>query len=220
MPELEIQDDRQAIVAGDFRLTFRWAGDRWAHELEHRGPRDPRPLARSFEAAAEHDGPARVVSPAFQQLSFQEVGPKIQALLVGQSGPHHFSAVFEVEGRKSRRSDDWPYPEDPQTVAIKVEVADRCRAPVEGLASTYRVAADSGELSGEPPGDGPPELTWDLGPNRLGFVAPPPARVALAEDGRRATRVQAVAASPPGLSTYRWTYYWQWCPDLRWHRTP
>lgn len=208
------------IVAGGFRLAFAWTGDRWSHEIEHAGPRDPRPLARSFEAAVDGFEAARIVSPAFQQINFQEAaGGNVQALLVGQAGPHHFSAVFDVEERAARGDGDG----EPGLVRVKVEVADRCRFPVEFLASTYRVAADSGDLSGEMLVGGPPEMAWDFGPNRLEFVAPPPAQVAFSEDGRRGTRVQAVAgpaASPPpgpgsAATTHRWTYYWQWLPDIR-----
>jgi len=217
MPELVHDDDHQTIVAGDLRLAFRWSGDRWTHDLEHRGPRDPRPIAWSFETTAEHADPSRVVSPAFQQLSFQEAGPdRIRALLVGQSGRHHFSAVFEVHERRFERHEDCPYPEDPYAIDITIEVADRCRDPVESLASTYRVAASSSDLSDDLLVSGPKEMAWDLGPNRLVFVAGDPAQVAFAEDGRRATRVQAIAAISPGLATHRWTYYWQWETDLRW----
>ncbi len=74
----------------------------------------------------------RVVSPAYQQLQFQEDGRAVQALLVGQSGPHHFSAVFAVEER------DVSTAGRPRST---VDVADRCRGPVEALASTYTVDA-------------------------------------------------------------------------------
>ncbi len=218
MPEIDLAEDHQAIVAGAFRLVFRRAGDRWTHDLERRVRGEPAfaTFARSFEGDPDRDDPEIVVSPAYQQITLQEAGPgTIQALLVGQSGPHHFSAVFEFTREILPRPDDWPHAEEPGRVRIKVDVADRCRSSVRALAATYRLAATSGDLAESSTASGPIGMAWDLGPDRLAFAAAEPARVAFAEDGRRGTRVQAVAALRPAESTHRWTYDWAWEPDAR-----
>ena len=197
MPELVHDGDRRLIVAGRLRLAFRWTGERWDHDLEAH-PRDHaghRILAWSVEGDPDRDDPARVVSPAYQQLQFQEDGPTLQALLVGQSGPHHFSAVFAVE-------------EGPNRVVIKVDVADRCRGPVEALAATYTVDARSDDLVDASPS----AAAWDFGPDRLTFAATEPASVSLAEAGRRATRIQALAGPGQGSATRRFFYHWRWEP--------
>ena len=196
MPELHENGDAKAIVAGDLRLAFRWTGERWVHrlELQERDQVIPRVLAASVEGDPDRDDPTRVVSPAYQQLHFQEDGRSMQALLVGQSGPHHFSAVFtlveEIFG----------------DVSIHVDVADRCRGPVEAFASTYAVNARSDELADA----SPIKASWNFGPDCLAFVARPPAQVAVAEAGRLATSIQALAGPDPGSATRRLLYDWHW----------
>ncbi len=80
----------------------------------------------------------RVVSPAYQQIHLEQDKAKgvVRAFLVGQSGPHHFSAAFEVAER-------------PHGAVIDVDVADRCRAPVEYLAATYAIEPSPGVWSSE-----------------------------------------------------------------------
>lgn len=204
-PAFEDADDGRAIVTPSLRLAFRWAGDRWAHALEAIGPGpDPRPilLARTLEGDAGSDHPARVLSPAYQQLHWRRVDDRAEAMLVGQSGPHHFSAVFSVL-------------EDEHRAVVAVDVADRCRAEVEALACTYTVGATSGDLVEA----GPDRIAWDLGrgtdpePGPAGlltFSATGPARASMAEAGRRAVRVQAVARIDPGQQTHRCLYQWIW----------
>jgi hypothetical protein len=199
--------DRQWIVVKDYQLLFKWKGDRWVHSLEHiLDTGHNRTLARSVEGDPSRDDPSRVVSPVYQQLHFQTVGSTHQALLVGQSGPHHFSAVFSVDQRFRAGKTDGPDYE----IIIKVDVADRCRGPVEALASTYTVDARSDDLV-----DANPFLAiWNMGPNRLTFAAIEPARVSLAEAGRRATQIQALAGHSEGSPTNRFVYYWLWDSDL------
>ena len=192
MPELVTDGDCRAIVARTLRLAFRWTGDRWAHALELPGG-DPLPIVRSLEGDPDRDHSARVVSPAYQQLEFQERGATWQALLVGQSGPHHFSAVFELT-------------EAADAVEVAVDVADRCRAPIEALACTYLIEALSGDLIDA----GPTGVAWSLATGRLDFRTTDPAHTQLAEAGRRASRVQANFALLPGVQTHRGAYQWRW----------
>ena len=119
----------------------------------------------------------------------------MQALLVGLSGSHHFSAVFELEEHEGG-------------AVLDVDVADRCRAPIEALACTYWVDARSGDLLGA----GPSGIQWSLASGRLDFEASEPGSVQLSEAGRRATRVQANASLVPGAYTHRCLYRWRWSP--------
>jgi hypothetical protein len=100
-------------------------------------------------------------------------------------------------------------PEYPDRAVVDIDVADRCRGPVESLAATYLVRLDSGALV-----DASPEIiAWNSGdpsPGRLELIAEPPSRVALAEAGRQATRVQVLAAIEPGAFTHRLRYRWRW----------
>jgi hypothetical protein len=196
MPELVEDGDRRLIVAGRFRLVFLWSSDRWVHTLElgDTGEMSPRVLAVSLESDPKFEEPTRVVSPTYQDLQFQDAGDDLQALLVGQAGPHHFSAVFTIEERPGG------------DVSIDVDVADRCRGLVEALATTYTIDARSEELV-DADSFG---AAWDFEPGRLTFAVVPPARFALAEAGRRATQIQALADSGSRSATRRFRYQWHW----------
>lgn len=192
--ELETADDRMAVVTPTFRLEFRWTGDRWGHAL-HAGGMD---LARALEGDTDRDDPDRVVSPAYQQLHWQRGEDGFQAMLLGQSGRHHFSAVFTARML-------------PVGVEVAVDVADRCRAGVRALAATYEVLLVSGNLIEADPAI----IIWEsaAGPNgRLSFVATEPTRIGMAEAGRRAIRVQANAQIVAGIHTQRLQYHWHWIP--------
>ena len=192
-PRLLDEGDRKSVALAGFRLDFAWSGDRWAHALRVRCADGWSLLASTVEGGIHGDDPARVVSPAYQQFHWQEEDGGL-AMLLGQSGPHHFSAVVAV-----RREGD--------RVVIAVDLADRCRAAVEALACTYTVEA-------------PPALLLEAGPDRaawgqdggagLTFEAVAPSRVALAEAGRSRTRVQAAAAIDPQSRTHRCLYRWSY----------
>ncbi len=194
MTELVTDGDRRILATGSLRLAFHWAGDRWAHSLEGRRPDDSTwLLARTIEGDPARDDPARVVSPAYQQLEFQADGPRWLALLVGQSGPHHFSAVFAVEEASDRSR-------------ISIDVADRCRKPVEALACTYQVEAPVEDIAAADPGS----MAWDVGGARLTLAAEPPALVGTAEGGRLGTMAQALAGLSTDGPTRRCVYSWSW----------
>jgi hypothetical protein len=191
---LEEGDDRRAIVAAGLLLEFRWTGDRWSHALGI-GP-DLVRVARTVEDDRGGDDPARVVSPAYQQLQCRRAPGGAQVLLVGQSGPHHFSAAFTVR-------------EIPGEVGVEADVADRCRAEVVALSCTYRLDLPAGDLVEAEAA----RLVWEpapLGSGRLVLEAPPPGRVACAEAGRRALHVQAEARIDPAGHTQRCVYRWRW----------
>jgi hypothetical protein len=187
---IEEGGDRPAIVTPRLRLTFQWTGDRWSHALEWPGV----VVARSVESdpRRERDEPARVISPAYQQVGFQRNGARVQALLVGQAGAHHFAAAFTVK-------------EIGGATIVEVDVADRCRSDVSALASTYAVSLTSSDLRDADPA----RIVWEIAGERLTFEsAEPPSLLTLAEAGRSATRVQAGATIRPETATQRWAYRW------------
>ncbi len=200
MLECHQSDDRCSIGTAAFRLEFVWIGDRWTHGLLT-GPVPPapgtwQPLVLAVESDPARDGPRRVVSPTFQELHLETGGDAPRALLVGQSGPHHFSAVFTVQERAVG-------------VTIEVEVADRCRAEIDAMASTYQVDRPPGALREATPA----QATWDLGDptaNVLVFEGVASAQVGVSEGGRRATRVQAGTVIEPRRATHCWSYRWRY----------
>jgi hypothetical protein len=193
--------DRQMILAPGLRLSFLRDGDRWAHAVAVGAGDDTllAGIASSVEGDPARDEPARVVSPAYQDVQPHSSEGNVCALLTGQSTPHHFSAV--VTARR-----------DGPSVSIAVDIADRCRSPVEVLAATYLVPLGSGDLIDAGPG----RVVWGgdgLGQGRLEFTTAGGAdAVAMAEAGRRATRVQALARLVPSTYTHRLFYSWRWTP--------
>jgi hypothetical protein len=190
MPATEIEDDRQSIVAAGVRLAFTWTRDRWSHVLEC----DGLAIVRSIEADLFGDDPALSVSPAYQQLGFQAGVGCVHALLVGQSGTHHYSAAFTVR-------------EDEGAVTVEVDVADRGRAAPAPLACTYWVGVTSSDLRDADSA----RVVWSpagLG-GELRFASDDPETlVTLAECGRSATQVQACAPVRPDTQTLRCRYRW------------
>jgi hypothetical protein len=200
MPQLVEDGDRRLIVAGGLRLVFEWSGDRWLHSLEariHDGSYQV--IAKALNLSAERDEPSRVFSPTFQDLQFQEHGSGLQALLVGQAGPHHFSAVFSVE---NDRKPDY----DSYDLLIRIDIADRCRSQVEALASTYVLSADTAELFDA----GPNIAAWRCGLGLLCLHPIAPARVTRAEAGRLASQFQIFTTPEAVSSTHRLIYHWLW----------
>jgi hypothetical protein len=191
-------DDRMAVDTPDLRLAFRWTGDRWTHALEVAAGPSAVVLARALEGDAGRDDPGRVVSPAYQQIHWQGDDDGVRAMLLGQSGAHHFSAVFSVSPSS-------------EGVAVAVDVADRCRAEVLALAATYEVFLAPGDLlQADPAGLVWGREEWPRG--RLSFKAAEPTRAGMAEAGRRAVRVQAEAPIAADRHTHRVLYRWHWSP--------
>ncbi len=198
-PQFDDGDDRKTVAVADLRLAFPWTGDRWAHTL---GPAGIPDLIQTIETG---DDPERIASPAYQQFHWHDgPGAPTGAMLVGMSGPHHFSAVFA------------PAVLPTGGVELTVDVADRCREAVVALASTYLLDLPSGALRHADPD----RLVWELDtPAAAGTLTleggPGPTRLSLSEAGRRGTRVQALAALTPNDSTHRWFYRWRWEPAPR-----
>lgn len=81
--------------------------------------------------------------------------------------------------------------------------------PPLSVAATYDTAFTSSDLADA----GPAGVEWHFAGGRLRFETGPGAgRVVLAEAGRAATRVQALADLKPGEATQRLFYRWRWLP--------
>ena len=192
MPSIAETNSGHTILAGPIALGFQWDGIRWSHNLAF----EDRLIASSLEMDPERDDPHRVVSPAYQQFSHQFQGNTLQALLVGQWGHHHSSAVFTVA-----LEDDG--------VSVTVDLAVRSRQGIEALAATYLVQFTSSHLMDASQS----AVVWELDgqpSSRLRFEAREPGIVSLAEGGRQATTIQALARLENGASTQRLFYEWHW----------
>jgi hypothetical protein len=195
----EVRDDLVGLRGRGFGVEFRRVGDRWIDAGT--GPVAAIELVRPQLLNGGGEDPARVPHPVYQELQLHgpTSGSSLCLLLTGLSFNHHFSAAVTL-------SMD---PDLPGGILLDFDVADRCRSPVESLAATYLVGLDSGALGAADPG----RIAWDVAtpsPGRLELVAGPQASLALAEAGRKATRVQVVASIQPGTFTHRLRYGWRW----------
>jgi hypothetical protein len=196
----EQSDDRTEMCAPGLGIVFQRAGALWTHAVLLPSG-DGVEIARAVEFDLERDDPTRIVSPVYQELQRHEstVAEALCLLMTGTLFKHHFSAVVSLGTD----------PDRPDGLLLDIDVADRCRTPVEHLAATYTVKLDSGALADA----GPRAIIWDkIGRNggRLELVAVAPSTLALAEAGRSATRVQVLAAIQPGSFTHRLHYRWRW----------
>ena len=199
----EIDDERASLVGHGFGVVFRKQSDRWTDAIV--GPDPLTELAISQPESSTSPDPSRIVSPVYQELQLHgpETGPTLCLLLTGLSFDHHFSAAVTLSLDPAQRG----------SVLLDVDVADRCRSPVQSLAATYLVDLDSGSLMAAEPGT----IVWQVAgasPGRLELVAEPPASLALAEAGRKAMRVQILATLQPETFTHRLRYRWRWTSAL------
>jgi hypothetical protein len=190
-------DDRAVMSAPGFQVTFVRNGARWTHRLELDGVE----VVLAVENDSDRDDPARVVSPVYQEVQHHRLldGPGLCGLLTGQLAQHHFSASVKL----------FRDVEQPDRLVVDIDVADRCRAPVESLAATYLVRLDSGALADA----SPRMIAWnpfDPSRARLELDVESPSVLALAEADRHATSVQALAVIRPGTFTHRLRYRWFW----------
>ena len=194
-------EDRAVLSGPGLRLAFARVGDRWTHFLELPQGSHAIIIAQATESDPERDGAQRVLSPLYQDIQRHEPaqGSDLYLLLTGRSFHHHFSAAVSLRGD----------PGQPGRLDIDFDIADRCRAPIDSLAATYSVGVSGGQLVDANPG----RIAWDpVGPDRgrLELIAEAPATLALAEAGRHATCVQALAKIEPATFTQRLRYRWRW----------
>src|SRR5262249_8957823 len=132
--------------------------------------------------------PKRVSNPTYQEFVTHELPktqvPGICALLTGSCLAHHFSAVFSLHGD----------PDEPERVVFEVDLADRCRTPVEKLAATYIVShpVEAFDVSRAAANS----ILWDArkaGRGSLALVALAPANIPEPRSCSLGTRVEILA---------------------------
>ncbi len=195
MIEVVEGEEEKSIVVSDVRLTFQRTADRWSHSV-HIGPYT---FVRSLEETPDRNQPRDVLTPTYQDIHLQSEELAVLVMLVGQSGPHHFSAVFRVT---------WDRVNPTRFVTIDVDIADRCLGPVDSLSSTYLVdLGDAGLLAEEPDW-----MDWLIGDAHVDlFFNPkvaPPGKFVVGREGGSSQEVRISAKIEPGVSTHRLSYLW------------
>jgi hypothetical protein len=147
----------------------------------------------------------RIDNPVFQEVvphGFSgDTGTGLVALLTGSCLNHHFSAVFSL----------YREPETAGCIILDVDVADRCRGPVEKLAATYVVGAKS--FGAEPRHVSAQSIEWRSEDSHLGrieLVAIPFATVDLRASSSGDMHAQIQAKIDPASHTQRLRYRWRW----------
>jgi hypothetical protein len=150
----------------------------------------------------------RIGNPLYQELVPHEQGHDrgrgVCALLTGSCFNHHFSGVYSL---------GWDQ-DAPERIVLDVDVADRCRGPVEKLAATYIV---SGALVAiEPETASANSLIFRVDRGLLELVAVPPAIIDPPSSFGGGIRIQIQARIDPQTHTQRLHYCWRWasCEDL------
>jgi hypothetical protein len=194
MLSIEAGEAHHDLIADGFRLQFVWRTDRWQHRISVESGGETRCLAATPDA---DDSTGGVLSPTFQHIQVPDRDPSsesVVALLVGQSGTHHFSGAFTL--RKTTEG-----------ILVQAELADRTGRHDAPVASHYLVDLAPGSLIEAREG----VVRWPI-PGRDGwtieFEAEPPARLDLSEAGRRRCLVQASRVEPSVGQTRCWSYAW------------
>lgn len=138
MVTIDDGDEVRSIVTPELRLRFTRLGDRWTHALDIR-PGPWQTLAEAVEWVSADEDPTRVVSPTYQELHFQQDGAAVLALLVGQAGPHHFSASVRVTHRVYAQDKSHDFGMEYSESCVEFDAADRCRAEVQSVECNYLV---------------------------------------------------------------------------------
>jgi hypothetical protein len=193
----------QAIVTPSIRIEFAWRYDRWVHALVMAVPEGP--PAELVHSVDRLDGGETVALPAYQQLHIQAESEAHHAMLVGQSGPHHFSATFTVRE------------EGNGVVSIEVDVADRrlrTGGEAEPLACAYEVRLPLGSVEEA----SHRFMRWScaMPAGHLNLAAaessPTPTIVVLSKTIRGGSLAQPIARFVPEAPAQRCRYRWTWEP--------
>ena len=193
------------MIGPGMRIAFARTGDRWTHALAIPDEEGGFEFARVVESQPDRDDPARIVSPVYQEVQRHESqgASGLCLLLTGLWFKHHFSAAVTFATDLS----------EPGVLTLDFDVADRCRAPIESLAATYRLGLDSGAIADA----STDRIVWNLvgaRPGRLELLADSSCSLVLAEAGRQALRVQVLASLRPGSFTHRLRYRWRWTSSV------
>jgi hypothetical protein len=223
-------DDERIIVLPNFRLRFRRVGDRWTHALSIQG-RSWVTFAKALEWDQPADDPTKVVSPVFQELHSQG---ESELLLVGQAGPHYFSASVQA----SYRIRDGFNPHGAQgcwaSSVFSFDIAQRCSIAVDFVECNYATYCRKPVLY-----DCTKEESWsDIGilwecdlPNDYGIFlegtegADPSTVVAISDDLEYGSRVRIAPKHlvPQGTNRirYEWSHTQVFTEDgMNWEQRP
>jgi hypothetical protein len=208
---LQCEDDLVAVSTEALRLAFSWVVDRWTHVLVI-GQGDRRRAFADAEELDDRSPDLRVLSPVFQDLQPVETEDGVSLLLVGRHGPVFFSASFQV-----RESFEGGAHES----RVDVDLAARCRGPIDSLESRYQVyrrgcslhsvAADSAQWCAEP---GEPDVSIQVDGGLPSERGSSNARLALEErtdpDLGYAYWLLTISPEVPSdVFTHRWAYSWR-----------
>jgi len=192
----------QSIVTPSVRLTFTWVDDRWVHALVLPTSAS---IPSSLVQSMDRDEGESPLSPAYQQLHLQREGDAQLAMLVGQSGHHHYSAAFTVREQPNG------------SISIEADVADRLMKSTEAvqpLACTYQVALGPGQIEAGSPGLVRWQVQSPAGSLELATVEQPGGKTLLSVCGAPSDRslAQLLASSEASGPTQRCGYRWTWVP--------
>ncbi len=206
----------ETIRTSCFQLRFWHHEDHWRYEIVSQGPTASIPRIVPVEPLVDRQDHDRIINPTYQQIHLdRDAKGGVRAMLVGQAGPHHFSAVFHVH-------------EDAGGATIDVDVADRCLRPIHALAATYAVDASHGQWGSvnvtDPDGQEHTNIVLDASNPvcHLVFEVDLPGQATLEAANLARIRVQALAKLDPSQQTHRFRYRWNWVKDPRpavWDRT-
>jgi hypothetical protein len=146
----------------------------------------------------------QIDNPVYQELVPQELtsgaSDGICALLTGSCFDHHFSAVFSL-GRDR---------DSPQCTVLDIDVADRCRGPVEKLAASYIVTGHGRDVAVETFCATANSVTWDVNGAVLELEALAPAVIEEPSSSEEGVKIQIQARIDPQTYTQRLRYRWRW----------
>jgi hypothetical protein len=148
---------------------------------------------------------SQITDPVYQEIVQHELaeepGSGLCALLTGSCFNHHFSAVFSLHRDL----------ETPEWTVLEVDIADRCRGPVEKLAATYFVSGEAARTRASRSTNG--SVAWegvDLRRGLLELIAHTPATVEVSRSSSARDRVEIRAKIDPETHTQRLRYRWRW----------
>jgi hypothetical protein len=160
--------------------------------------------ASAPEAEGQLHGGRRIENPVYQEIVPHELTSDpnrgICALLTGSGFDHHFSAVFSLGFDRA----------SPDAIVFEIDVADRCRGPVEKLAATYLMTGQDQDVAIATRRPTASSLTWNVDGGVLELEALAPAIIDDPSTTSQGVKVQIQARIDPQILTHRLHYRWRW----------